>query len=907
MAESSKDTRISELQALLEPIPAEQRAPALEPAPARAIQSASSESVSQETASTQSGKWSKGFARRLSPLLFYRQWLAEKPTDGSIVPEAGGEKLSEKEVENRCFAVLGYMEEYFRSPTGISSEQESSSDATVESLEAELDAVLSGPSAKKQTPDASQSQERKRHQEVTRAKIARLLANPQVKEKFDRELKKEHSLYQAAEQSMREVRTYDRVAGKARRAIYQTYLESKKAYGKLTQSAADRIAVFQNKLSILEEAKLGVEQTASIETLGYLETQKLLSYKQQMQERGFVMTPSREKLLDRITREALAGKKIFLVGSTGTGKTELAFYALDTLTGGYEVVPWHEGTTPRDIFGYRELYEDESGKVQSGVKPGPYPRALEKGVGLVHEEFTGGSTRTQLSMKYLMGARPGETVQIPGFNGEVHEITPNFIELFTGNPKDERTKNREEMDPAILRELTGIEVGYMPASEMRDILFAKLIEENGVLRLAKSERKYIEQLCKAAEMMQKIHNRDFSEFSPEIKTLLGIDAQGNTETSLNANFLDPGTLFKLFGEWELARARGQRFNEYIQAKLTEFIQDPKTLSAPEERKTLQKVLHAFGLVAKASGEITATVRALSSEKGYVLPSEMAGISGITTQNPMELRKPERKKSELNKKLEEDEKNFWAAFLGTPGVVVPPLEIDLAPETEQQLEKMGMKIVAVPKLDIGTLEDLQWLGVDNFLEKIYKGYPELRKYEALSDREKKDARRSRLLRKEYWEEVLRGTLPFPTIFKKGGWLAVEVSPKPEIDQYFMESTVDAPLNKVFQIQDRKNISAKQADMLFQQHRKAILARAGLPDFLQIRMPHIEEWNLLGNRELWGKTDTWEWTQTLGSSKIAPSRVLTGKASEGGAGAFKQFSPELPRAGSWFRAAIPLESP
>lgn len=800
------------------------------------------------------------------------------------------EILSKEKVEEQCFAALGYMEEYFRPPSQTTTEILISGDMNLRDLEAQLDKsfpsskkdnavrrILTGSSRDSDIDTATTDHERTSgHQDKIKTKIGEILSHPQVRKKFEEELEREIGFYQASRRPMRKVRDIDRVTGKLRQAIYRLYLSSKRDHGKLVQSAADQIASFQGKLDELESTKRGIEQTASPETLGYFETQKLLEYKKQLREHGFVTTPSREQLIDRITREALAGKKIFLVGSTGTGKTELAFYALDSLTGGYEIVPWHEGTTPRDIFGYRELYEDAEGKVQSGIKPGPYPRALEKQFGLVHEEFTGGSTRTHLSMKYLMGAHPGEKVHIPGFNGEVHEITPNFIELFTGNPKDERTKQREEMDPAILRELTGVEVSYMPASEMKDIILAKLIEENGVLRLGQTELKYIEQLCKAAEMMQKIHNRDFEGFTPEIKAILGIDAQGNTETTLNTNFLDPGTLFKLFGEWELARARGQNFGEYMQSKLGEFVRDPKTLSTPEEQKTLQKVLHAFGLVSSASGETEVAIGKPEGEKGYTLPSEMAGAVALSSENPMGAKSTETRQP-ITSELQRTEQEYWSSFLGVQAEV-SPLPTEVTRDVVEKLKDLGMEIRSLPKLDIGTLDDLKKMGTQAFLARIEQKYPGLKVlYKSLSGSNRQNHSIRPLLDKRYWDWVKDGITAFPDGYNKGGWLAVETMSKPAYGTSYATTLLSQKLGFL----NRFNVSAEKADRAVREQTASILTDSGLPNNRSVRMPTAEEWNLLAYREGWDATnntcyDTWEWTNTEADLDGASRRVIVGVA-------------------------------
>ena len=843
---------------------------------------------------------------RLAPLSFRRFMPNESRPDNPT-------QLAQPEVQSKCFAVLGYLEEYHRAPERSVPDIKLGEGEGLQSLERQLDVILK-PHQKPGSDHTVVSQEdtdgenplngNSEHQELVRQRLSDLLAFPQVRELFEQEFDSEFSQYQVARRPMREVRDIDRVTAKLRQAIYRRYLDSKQQAGKLTQSSADQIGLFQGKLDELELQKRGIEETASPSTVGYLETQKLLEYKKELKEKGFVMTPSREQLIDRITREALSGKKIFLVGSTGTGKTQLAFYALNDLTGGYEIVPWHEGTTPRDIFGYRELYEDEEGRVQSGTKPGPYPRALEKQVGLVHEEFTGGSTRTQLSMKYLMGAKPGEKVHIPGFNGEVHEITPNFIELFTGNPKDERTKQREDMDPAILRELTGIEVSYMPAQEMNDIIRGMLIEESGVLKLSVSEAEYVERLTKAAEMMQRIHNRDFDGFSTEMKSLLGIDPQGNTETTLNTSFLDPGTLFKLFSEWELASARGQKFEEYMAAKIGEFIQDPKTLSTPEERKTLQKVLHAYGLTTNASPDVHVTIE--DQEKGYILPSQMAGEIVLSNENPMGVSStPAReRRREAMSEIQIAEQRAWQDVLGAQ-VDIAPLPGYVTPEIQRRLEVLGMELRFVPNLDL-LQSSLGTKSVGEYLQELNALYPNWKPYESLSDREKADHSNTRNLREWFWEQVKANNVNFPNL--PGQWMAVETMPKPSYGQKYQSSALTTAMG----LNDRFNVSWTKAKKELNTAKGYIKTQAGLDragidhPSVDLRLLTAAEWNLLGNREGWGQTDTYEWVEDEYRGSGDSRRLVVGYSDRGGASYVDWARPGSSGDRVGFRAAVVLGS-
>lgn len=859
----------------------------------------------------------------------FRQFLpAELKSDAP-------QNLSQVEVQEKCFAALGFLEQYYRVPDvdspavipdeSLKPKKRFAESATLEQqvdnelrpannelrrdqlkdqADAMRDKVVWQPKRFPELSDKEKSEaklhlvnERVHHEEIS-AKLNELFAFPQVQERFEKEFDKEFAHYQAARDPMRKVRDIDRITGKLRQAIYKRYLVDKQQHGTLTQSSADKIYSLQGSLDELEKQKKGIEDTASPSTLGYLETQKLLDYKRQLREKGFVMTPSREQLIDRITREALGGKKIFLVGSTGTGKTQLAFYALNNLTGGYELINWHEGTTPRDLFGYRELWTDEIGGVQSGMKSGPIPKALERRVGVIHEEYTGGSTRTQLAAKFMMGAKPGDKIQIPGFNGQIFDVTNNFIEVFTGNPKDERTKQREEMDPAILRELTGVEVSYMSATEMNDIIKARLMEESGVLKLSVSETKYVEQLTKAAEMMQKVHNRDFEGFTPEIKTLLGIDAQGNTDTTLNTNFLDPGTLFKLFGEWELASARGENFAEYMRDKLREFVTDPKTLSHPEERRTLQKILHSFGLTTGSSAEFDIVIQ--PQDKGYILPSEMAGNVVLSNQNPMDTQAngPDRR-GEMPPGLQAQEQKAWQETLGVQ-IDIPRLPEYVTPEVIKNLENYGMELRFIPQLDLQQ-NFLRSKNVSDYLTELSTRYPHWKPYEQLTDQEKTDHTVVRNLRDWYWQQVKANKVNFPIL--PGVWMAVETMEKPAYGNQYPTSQLTTEMG----LSDRFNVTWNKAKEAINNTKQDVLRNAGLlPGQKQMRMLTALEWNLLANRDGWGATNTYEWVEDEFRGSGASRRLIVGYSGSGGTADADWNRPDSSLGNIGFRVAVVLDA-
>lgn len=854
---------------------------------------------------------------RLAPRLFER--LAKKINEARTPNKE--DNLSDQEVEEKCFQLLGLLEEFYRIPPLDSKIREAFVPDERASLRSRLDAVLrkttqtrreyfmnSADTIKDEElfpeEDFSKlSEEEKKerklrrlnehhHQQRIEKEITNLLVYPQVRARFQKEFSGEWQIYHGVKSKIKEARTIDDLITDCRLAIYQIYLVStQQNNGKLVQTAIDEIVYFQGKLTQLEESRIELRRQASVSALGYLETQKLLEYKRQLNEMGFVLTPSREAFLERIRAGILSGKKVFLVGSTGTGKSELAFRVAGELTGGYEIIPWHEGSTPRDVHGYPKISIDPiTGQPYSHIEPGPAPRAKQFGKVLIHSEATGAPTRVLLELKDTLFKDNG------------------IMQIFTGNPKDERTANREEMDPAILRELSGIEVTYMPASEMKDIILAMLIEENGVLKLGSSELKYIEQLCKAAEIMQKIHNRQFGDFldmagdSQEVKNLktslraaLGIDSRGNTESTLNNNFLDPGTLFKLFSEWQLAQARGQSFAEYMQLKLNEFITDPKTLSMPEERKILQKILHAFGLITNASGETEVFISKQPTEKGYTLPSEMVQSMALSDENPMGEQAIE-KPAEISE-LQKKEQAEWLRVLGVKDIPIPPLPDYVTPEVEEKIKAMGMELVFMPQLNLGTLNDLKQKGVEVYLSWLEENHPNWHSYESImgNDQQKNDhTNMMRNLKKSFWQQVKDGNIAFPTM--PGVWLAIESMPKPDQENQYQNSAITS----ILQLQDRFNVSHDQASSAIASNRNKILQQMGLSSDLEVRMPSSLELNLYFNRKGYGVSDTAEWSNTVDMS----SRVLVGDSDFGGAASFYWALPDERYSHIGFRIAVVL---
>ena len=165
----------------------------------------------------------------------------------------------------------------------------------------------------------------------------------------------------------------------------------------------------------------------------------------------------------------------------------MALFALKEMTGGsYAWITWTGETSVRDLFGSPKLAVDASGRLESGMTKVPMTRAVtgEKR-GILHEDITAGQTGVQMSMITIWSARPGEQINLPGFNGTEFTKT-DLIELATGNLKGRRHQERETMDPAVAREQKALEVPFMSADETCDyLILPSIIDRAGVMPVSR--------------------------------------------------------------------------------------------------------------------------------------------------------------------------------------------------------------------------------------------------------------------------------------------------------------------------------------------------------------------------------------------------------------------------------------
>lgn len=246
-----------------------------------------------------------------------------------------------------------------------------------------------------------------------------------------------------------------------------------------------------------------------------------------------------------------------------------------------------------------------------------------------------------------------------------------------------------------------------------------------------------------------------------------------------------------------------------------------------------------------------------------------------------------------------ERDAWKPILGTDVEVKPVPAFATTPEVRRNLERLGMELRYIPELNLGTLDDLKRMGEERFVQELERRYPKWRRYEGLNDREQADHSISRNLKEWYWEQVKSGSVNFPQL--PGRWVAIETMPKPPYGDKYKTS----PVTTLLGVPDRFNVSWNDATSAINGKKRDLLTQAGLPGSSDVRLLETLEWNLLGNREGWGKTDTYEWTNTEYRESGGSRRLVVGYSDDGGASYVSWDWPDYSGADVGFRVAVVLE--
>jgi hypothetical protein len=233
---------------------------------------------------------------------------------------------------------------------------------------------------------------------------------------------------------------------------------------------------------------------------------KLKKYKEQLDTTWFVITPSRQKIIDETIENILLGKNVLLTWPTGTWKTVLAIQAVKTIAKKLKiwfseisgklltdeiinnpktseeldefvsVLSWHSGITPSEFIAKMWLKWDDKWWTQTYTQLGKVLKAFVDGNVPVIDEIDLIPNDVLMRIKHLFTLKPWKYYSPQEDNNQKYKLLTTSL-IATANIKSEKHPDRQETDPAIIRLFTWIEVKYLPPEETYDLALSNLMEK----------------------------------------------------------------------------------------------------------------------------------------------------------------------------------------------------------------------------------------------------------------------------------------------------------------------------------------------------------------------------------------------------------------------------------------------
>jgi len=173
-----------------------------------------------------------------------------------------------------------------------------------------------------------------------------------------------------------------------------------------------------------------------------------------------------------------------------------------------------------------------------------------------------------------------------------------------------------------------------------------------------------------------------------------------------------------------------------------------------------------------------------------------------------------------KEKEIDQWNKWRWYFLLKEVEIKPWPEVITPGKMEKLKQAGLNFYYLPRVDLGTRDDLAKKGVEPYLTDLEKRYPDWKRHDLLDEKKRNNRFWWKNLEDLYWRWVKDGQVDFPSL--PGVWLAVS-----EAHTYPGQTLIE--INRTIKEQSR-----------------VILGEAGLSNEFEGHLLEAVELNLLLNQ-------------------------------------------------------------
>jgi len=335
--------------------------------------------------------------------------------------------------------------------------------------------------------------------DIVKEEIRQLWSNPQVRQLYIQELSERQENFEQIIYWQKRLKEVLKLERKIKR-IKNKILEIKaKAYFERRPITANENAVLTKLYEALKKLNWQKQELLSKKEIALAyRLYTLRKYHKQLNNGGFVLTPSRQAYIEEIQEKFLEWKKLLLSWPTGTGKTALAVKAVkeiqtiaklsgkklakeinnlpeNTRNELVEVLSGNAGVRVSDFIAKIKLIPDGKWGIKTETELWKLLKAFVEGKIPIIDEIDLIPNDVLMRIKHLLELKPGDKYSPQEWQNEVYTLQ-NTTLIATANIKSEKHPDREELDPAIVRLFENMPVNYFDENELYDLILAMLME-----------------------------------------------------------------------------------------------------------------------------------------------------------------------------------------------------------------------------------------------------------------------------------------------------------------------------------------------------------------------------------------------------------------------------------------------